>query len=109
MYNKKLLPFTINIDKIGNQKVSDVKQISVVSAQSGSSNLQLKTVNEDFARAQYQNLSDAEKLSKPSFEKMPGGVEISMSGNLIKNGKLVRKEIKYELTVIDKEPTKKAE
>lgn len=104
---QKLLPFTINIDKIGNQKVSDVKQISVVSAQSGSSSLQLKTVNEDFARAQYQNLSDAEKLSKPSFEKMPGGVEISMSGNLIKNGKLVRKEIKYELTVIDKEPTKK--
>ncbi len=104
---QKLLPFTINIDKIGNQKVADVKQISVISAQSGASNLQLKTVNEDFARAQYQNLSDAEKLSKPSFEKMPGGVEISMGGNLIKNGKLVRKKVAYELTIVDKEPTKK--
>lgn len=66
----------------------------------------LRTVNENFARAQYQDLSDAEKLSKPSFEQMPGGVEISMGDNIIKNGKLVRKKVEYELTIIDKEPQK---
>ncbi|MCZ8285286.1 MAG: hypothetical protein O9353_07490, partial [Bacteroidia bacterium] len=81
---QKLLPFTINIDKIGNQNCSDVKNINITSAKSGSMTLQVKSVNDDFARAQYQKLSDAEKLSKPSFEKMPGGVEVSMSGNPIK-------------------------
>lgn len=101
---QKLLPFTINIDKIGNQKCSDVKNINITSAKSGSFTLQVKSVNDDFARAQYQKLSDAEKLSKPSFEKMPGGVEISMSGNPIKNGKLVRKKVEYELTIVDKTP-----
>lgn len=101
---QKLLPFTINIDKIGNQNCSDVKNINITSAKSGSFTLNVKSVNDDFARAQYQKLSDAEKLSKPSFEKMPGGVEISMSGNPLKNGKLVRKKAAYELTIVDKAP-----
>jgi hypothetical protein len=101
---QKLLPFTINIDKIGNQNCSDVKNVNITSAKSGSITLHVKSVNDDFARAQYQKLSDAEKLSKPSFEKMPGGVEISMSGNPIKNGKLVRKKVEYELTIVDKTP-----
>lgn len=103
---QKLLPFTIDIQKIGNQNCSDVKNINITSAKTGSTDLQVKSVNEDFARAQYQKLSDAEKLSKPSFEKMPGGVEVSMSGNPIKNGKLVRKKVEYELTVVDKVPAK---
>lgn len=103
---QKLLPLKVNIDKIGNQKTADVKQLKIESASSNSIPLSVKEVNESFARAQYQNLSNAEKLSKPSFEKMQGGVEISMGDNTIQNGKMVRKKIEYELTIIDKEPVK---
>jgi hypothetical protein len=63
-------------------------------------------VNEYFARAQFQTLSDAEKLSKPSFEQMPGGASISSNDNKAQNGKMVRKNVEYEITIIDKEPRK---
>ncbi|MDQ3019719.1 MAG: hypothetical protein M3R36_03995 [Bacteroidota bacterium] len=103
---QKLLPLTVQFDKIGNQKTSDVKKVSIASAASAGVPLTISNVDENFARAQYQNLSDAEKLSKPSFEKMPGGVTISMGSNSIKNGKMVRRNIEYETTIIDKEPKK---
>lgn len=103
---QKLLPLNVNIDKIGNQKTSDVKQLNIASASSNGTALTIKEVKESFARAQYQNLSDAEKLSKPSFEKMQGGVEIAMTDNTIQNGRMVRKKIGYELTILDKEPVK---
>lgn len=103
---QKLLPLNVKIDKIGNQKVEDVQKISITEARSGGLNLTIKPIDENFARGQYQNLTDAEKLSKPSFEKMPAGVIISMGNNTIKNGKMVRKKIEYEITIIDKEPKK---
>lgn len=103
---QKLLPLQVNIDKIGNQKASDVKLLRIESASSNGTPLSIQNINENFARAQYQNLSDAEKLSKPSFEKMPGGVEISIGNNTIKNGRMVRKKVEYELTIIDKEPVR---
>jgi hypothetical protein len=103
---QKLLPLKIKFDKIGNQKTSDVQKIEITKASSSGDPLTIKDVDENFARAQYQNLSDAEKLSKPSFERMPGGVSLTMGANTIKNGKLVRKKVKYETTIIDKEPVK---
>ena len=59
---QKLLPLKVNIDKIGNQKTADVKQLIIESALSGTIPLSIKEVQESFARAQYQNLSNAEKL-----------------------------------------------
>jgi hypothetical protein len=103
---QKLLPLLVKIDKIGNQKTSDVQKIIISKASSAGVDLTTGNVDENFARAQYQNLSDAEKLSKPSFEKMPGGVKISMGAASIKNGKMARKKIEYEITIVDKEPKK---
>ncbi len=103
---QKLLPLKVIFDKIGNQKTSDVQKIEITKATSSGDTLTINDVDENFARAQYQNLSDAEKLSKPSFEKMAGGVSLTLGANTIKNGKLVRKKVKYETTIIDKKPVK---
>lgn len=103
---QKLLPLTVTFDKIGNQKTSDVQKIVISKATSAGVDLSISHVNENFARAQYQNLTDAEKLSKPSFEKMPGGISISETGVNIKNGGMVRRKVEYEITIIDKEPQK---
>jgi hypothetical protein len=100
---QKLLPLNVKIDKVGNQKTNDIQKVVISHAESSGVELTISPVDEDFARAQYQNLSDAEKLSKPSFEKMPGGVNISQGGVNIKNGKMVRKKVEYEITIIDKE------
>lgn len=103
---QKILPLQVKIDKVGSQKVNDVQKITIKKATSDGSELKITEVNDNFARAQYQNLTDSEKLSKPSFEKMPNGVQISLSNTIIKNGKFVRKNVAYEITIIDKEPIK---
>jgi hypothetical protein len=103
---QKLLPLTVNIDKIGNQKTSDIRNVSISGASSNGTALKVENVDEFFASGQYQNMSDADKLSKPSFVKMPGGVRISLDGSHVKNGKMVRKVVEYEVTIIDKEPKK---
>ncbi len=103
---QKLLPLTVSIDKVGNQKTSDVQKITISAASSGSVALEVSDVEENFALAQYQEMSDAEKLSTPSFEKMPAGVSVTMGTESIKNGNMVRKKVAYEITIIDKEPRK---
>ncbi len=100
---QKLLPLTVKIDKVGTQKTSDIQKVAITHADSSGVGLDISHVDEDFARGQYQNLSNAEKLSKPSFEKMPGGVKISLGGVNIKNGNMVRKKVAYEITIVDKE------
>lgn len=100
---QKLVPLTIKIDKVGNQKTGDIQKITISHATSSGVEFTIHPVDEDFARAQFQNLTDAQKLSKPSFEKMPGGVNLTMEGINIRNGKFVRKKVEYEITIVDKE------
>lgn len=103
---QKLVPLKVEFDKVGSNKTEDAKKIEITGADVDGNNLQVADVKDFFARAQYQTLSDAEKLSKPSFELMPGGASISSNSNKAQNGKMVRKNIEYEITIIDKEPTK---
>ncbi|HMC99068.1 MAG TPA: DUF6603 domain-containing protein, partial [Ferruginibacter sp.] len=103
--HQKILPLKVNIDKIGNQKTSDIKQIAISGATSNNVPLLITDVNDSFARAQYQSLSDGEKLSKPAFENLPAGVNISM-GAAVKNGKMTRRKVQYEVTIVDIEKPK---
>jgi hypothetical protein len=103
---QKLLPIKVEFDKVGSNKTEDIKKVEVTGAEVDGNGLQVTDVNEYFARAQFQTLSDAEKLSKPSFEQMPGGASISSNDNKAQNGKMVRKNVEYEITIIDKEPRK---
>lgn len=101
---QKIMPLNVGIDKIGSQASADLKTAKITEAKSGDTVLTLKEVREDFARAQFQKMSDADKLSKPAFEKMQGGVEISMGSNAVRSGRNIRRKIAYETTIIDKEP-----
>lgn len=104
--HQKLLPLKLKFDKVGSNKTDDIERIEIKSAEVNGKALNVKDANEFFARAQYQTLSDAEKLSKPAFEQMPAGIEISANDNKAQNGKMVRKNVEYEITIIDKEPVK---
>ena len=103
---QKLIPLKVEFDKVGSNQAEDVKKVEITSADVDGNKLHMNDVKEYFARAQYQTLSDAEKLSKPSFEQMPGGASISSGNNEAQNGKMVRKNVEYEITIVDKEPTK---
>lgn len=101
--SQKILPFLLEFEKIGNQKTSDIKQASIIKASSGGQTLKLVDVKDHFARAQFFELSNADRLSYPSFEKLPAGVKVTMGVDGTKKGKIVRKKVFYEITMVDKE------
>ena len=104
--NQKLLPLDLEIDKLGNQTISDIKRASITKGESGTEILTVSPEEEHFARAQYQKLTDADKLSKPSFEKMTGGARITVGNQSIRSSKMVRRKINYEMIIVDLEPVK---
>jgi hypothetical protein len=103
---QRAVPLAFTLDKVGNKKPSDVSRVELTAAVSGPTPLGLSTVNESFAPAQFEEMGDAEKLSRPSFEKMPGGATITLGGSSIQSSKVTRRKIEYEVTIIDEEPVK---
>jgi hypothetical protein len=101
---QRAVPLSLTLDKVGNQKPSDVNRIEITSALSGATTFNLSPVLESFAPAQFEELSDAEKLSRPSYQKLTGGVIISMGGGSLQSSKMTKRKIEYEVTIIDKEP-----
>lgn len=103
--SQRSLPLNLTIDKFGNQKPDDVNRVDITIAASGGTNLPLAAVNESFALAQFQQMSDAEKLSRPSYQQLKGGVTIGAAGGP-QSSKMTRRKINYQVTIIDKEPVR---
>lgn len=73
---ENVIPLDIPITKYGNAKPSDGNQFSISDVQING-NEETKTPFQDyFATGQFQTLSDADKLSLPSFEKYDAGIYI---------------------------------
>ncbi|HEX8494997.1 MAG TPA: DUF6603 domain-containing protein [Pyrinomonadaceae bacterium] len=97
--SQRAVPINLKIDKIGNQKVSDINQLALGVQTNG---LTLKeTRREFFARAQYQEMDDAQKLSKPSFERLDSGVEIAAESKQWATGPASQRNVRYETIIID--------
>jgi hypothetical protein len=97
--SQRALPLQLTLDKIGSRKPEDVNRVSLSVAGGG---LQRKNdAFEQFAPAQYQNFSDADKLSKPAFAPERGGLELSAAGADLRSSKMVRRVVLYEEIIID--------
>ena len=103
--SQRAIPLTLKLDKLGNQKPDDVTQVDITAATSNGAALPLATVTEQFAIAQFQALSDADKLSRPSYQEMKGGVIVGTS-EAMQSSKMTRRTIAYDIVVEDKEPPK---
>jgi hypothetical protein len=103
--SQRALPLNLTLDKLGTQKPDDVNRVDITIAMSGATALPLTPVNESFAAAQYLQMSDAEKLSRPSYQDMKGGVIIGAAGGP-QSSKMTSRKIEYQVTIIDKEPVR---
>lgn len=97
--SQRAVPLGIHIDKIGNNPVSDAHLLAVQPVSGLGKTAYIPT--EKFAIAQYQNLTDADKLSRRAYEDMPGGVELSFAGRQIGSSKVVKRIVRYEVKIID--------
>ena len=103
--SQRALPLNLTLDKIGNQKPDDVSSVDITAATSGPAAEPLTPVSELFAAAQFQDMSDAEKLSRPSYQELKGGVVIGTAGGP-QSSKMSRRKVAYQVTIVDKEPVR---
>ena len=98
--SQRAIPLGIKVDKVGNKPVGDAHLFSV-SGNVANLSATGQAPQEKFAMAQFQDMSDADKLSRPSFQDAAGGIELAYAGKQIGSGKVVKRIVRYELKMID--------
>ena len=99
---QKVVPLNVKIDRVGSQKPSDASKFDLSVDDTIPASLTRNAyVKEQFAPAQYFEMSDDEKLSRKSFEKLDAGITLSNEENALKFSYFVKRELDYETIVID--------
>src|SRR5216683_238145 len=98
--SQRTVPLGVQVDKVGNNSVSDAHLFSL-KANVANFGPTAQAPQEKFAIAQFQNLSDADKLSRPSFQNIDGGLELAVAGNQLGSSKVVKRVVRYEVKIID--------
>lgn len=91
---ESVVPLDLPITKYGNATPSDGTEFSIQSVQINAQTESIQAIQDYFAPGQFLNLSDADKLSKPSFEEMDAGVNIGSSAIL--NGQDSPRTVMYQ-------------
>jgi hypothetical protein len=73
---EKVVPLDLPITRYGNATPSDGSEFSIQGAEINSQHETIAPIKDYFAAGQFLTLSDADKLSTPSFEKYDAGVTI---------------------------------
>lgn len=99
-FTQRALPLNLTLDKIGSQRPSDANRFEL--HVSGGNFEKRGEVREKFALAQFQDMSDAEKLSRPSFETAVGGLDVK-AGSDLSVDHVARRVVRYEEVIVDSE------
>ncbi|WIX99849.1 kelch repeat-containing protein [Amycolatopsis mongoliensis] len=100
---QRALPLNVRLDRVGGQKAGDGKRFTIAPLD----NTGLKRVSDTgdrFAMGQFQTLSDAAALSRPSYETQDAGLELT-ADTALATARVVRRSARYELHVIDSTAT----
>ena len=97
--SQRALPLELTLDKVGTQKPSDVNRLSLAVTGGGLS--RKDDAFEQFAAAQFQDFSDAEKLSLPAFAPERSGVNLTSEGADIRSSLMIKRVVRYEEIIID--------
>ncbi len=79
---QSVVPLDLPITRYGSATPSDGSEFSIASVQLNTVTETITTIPDYFAIGQFTTLSDADKLSKPSFESYDAGVDIGSSSIL---------------------------
>jgi hypothetical protein len=97
--SQRAVPLNLSVDKVGNQKADDANLFSLKVGGDGLG--KAGEASESFAMAQFQDMDDAEKLSRPAYQAQPSGLELSVQGQQLATSKLVKRVVTYEVEIID--------
>ncbi len=97
--SQRAVPLDLDLDTVGNQKPSDARRLTIEVIDADLD--KVGDTRESFATAQFKELSDANKLSAPAYEKQNAGVELSVAGPQTKIHSAVKRVVRYEEIIID--------
>jgi hypothetical protein len=101
---QRAVPLSIQVDKVGAERAADVSQVQMALDDGTGQPSELVKVSDavdNFALGQFQDMSDAQKLSRPSFEKQHAGLELAPDGAALASFRAVRRSARYEEIIID--------
>jgi hypothetical protein len=89
------------IEKFGNKKPLDANKFKLTDAQSNGASIpaDFQGVREQFAPGHFTELSDSDKLSRRSFERLPSGFSLTATSNLVV-ATPVSRPVEYELSYL---------
>lgn len=99
------IPLQTTLDKIGEQSILDYNHFSIRADIDGDG--EGDTINspakiqEYFARAQFKEVTEEDKLTLASFEKMDAGIELTSDRCFFEEESIVCSEVEYEMQIID--------
>ena len=74
---QRVVPLGIDVDRVGKARPSDGNRFDITDVAIGGATEAPDRTQEHFARGEYLDLSEEEKLSLPSFERFDAGVTVS--------------------------------
>jgi hypothetical protein len=97
---QRAVPLDVRIDRIGGRKARDGKRFTIAPAPD-SGLVQVSTTTDKFALAQYQDLTDAQKLSLAAYGDEDAGLELAGEGGVLQSPRVVKRSARYEAIVLD--------
>ncbi len=97
--SQRFAPLDAKLDRVGAQRPADGNRFSLAAASTGFA--KRGDVPERFAPAQFEDLSDDERLSRQPFEERHGGVELSVAGEQLESGAAIVRVARYDLITVD--------
>jgi hypothetical protein len=96
---QRTVPLEIRLDRVGDQKPSDVSRLSIQVTSSGLA--KHDDAFDQFAPAQFQDFSDADRLSQRAFVRERSGLELSSAGGDLRSSAMVKRVVRYEEIILD--------
>jgi hypothetical protein len=97
--HERTVPLGMDITRFGAAPVTGASSFSITDFRIDGTAVPRASVQDDFAPAQFLDLTDDEKLAQTSFELHDAGVRLS--GGLVNSGAVVNKTITYETFYVD--------
>jgi hypothetical protein len=97
---QRSIPLGVRLDRVGAQRPRDGKLFSLAPAPD-SGLVRVSVTDDKFAMAQFQDMDDAAKLSRPAFEDQDAGIELTAAQGTLASARVVRRSARYELIVVD--------
>lgn len=96
--DQRVLPLGRELDRLGSALPAADRYFAISSVTIGGTARQVSPITSFFAPAQHWNMSDADKLAAPSFERFPSGVRLQPPGPV--HGTAVELTVDFDTVVI---------